>query len=97
MARKGLAEMRAVKGTLIAYATAPDSASYGDSEQRNSFYTHDLLDALRVNSHMSVFDMLTIVTDQVSKKTNGEQVPWQSASLTGKFCFGSCEQGNYSR
>jgi len=97
VARKGLAEMNAAKGTLIAYATAPDSPSYGDSKQRNSFYTHYLLDALSVHADVSVLDMLTIVTDKVSKKTNGEQVPWQSASLTGKFCFGSCEQGNSSQ
>ena len=32
-----------------------------------------------------------------SKKTNGEQVPWLSASLTGKFCFASCEQGNLQK
>ncbi len=92
-----MAEIRAAKGTLIAYATAPNSFSYGDSKQRNSFYTHYLLDALGDHSNMSVLDMLTIVTDKVSKKTKGEQVPWQSASLTGKFCFGDCQQGNSSQ
>ncbi len=97
VAKKGLAEIRAAKDTLIAYATAPDSPSYGDSKQRNSFYTHYLLDALGVHADLSVLDMLTIVTDKVSKKTKGEQVPWQSASLTGKFCFGNCEQGNSSQ
>ena len=40
---KGLAKMDSPRGTLIAYATAPNLASYGDSDLRNSIYTKYLL------------------------------------------------------
>lgn len=88
----GLAEMKSPTGTLIAYATVPNTASYGDSSERNSIYTKYLLAALRDKQKisMSVLDMLTIVTQKVVTETNGIQVPWKSDSLTQRFCFGSC-------
>ena len=89
---KGLAKMDSPKGTLIAYATAPNTASYGDSEQRNSIYTKYLLDGLRDKPYLSALDMLTEVASQVVAETNGLQVPWQAASLTKRFCFGQCGQ-----
>ncbi|OAD20844.1 peptidase C14 caspase catalytic subunit p20, partial [Candidatus Thiomargarita nelsonii] len=45
--KKGLADMRSPVGSLLAYATAPNLASYGDSQQRNSIYTKYLLKGLR--------------------------------------------------
>jgi formylglycine-generating enzyme required for sulfatase activity len=89
---KGLAKMDSPRGTLIAYATAPNLASYGDSAHRNSIYTKYLLSALQQKSHLSVLDMLTGVTNQVVAETQGLQVPWQAASLTHRFCFGDCVQ-----
>jgi len=88
--KKGLAEMKSPTGSLIAYATAPDTPSYGDKRQRNSIYTKYLLDALRDMSHLSVLDMLTEVTQKVVAKTKGVQVPWKSDSLTQRFCFSRC-------
>jgi formylglycine-generating enzyme required for sulfatase activity len=88
--RKGLAKMQSPMGSLIAYATAPDLASYGDSNTRNSIYTQYLLDALRQKAHLSILDMLTEVTAQVTKRTGGQQVPWQASSLTQRFCFAEC-------
>jgi formylglycine-generating enzyme required for sulfatase activity len=88
--RKGLAKMQSPMGSLIAYATAPDLASYGDSNTRNSIYTQYLLDALRQKAHLSILDMLTEVTAQVTKRTRGQQVPWQASSLTQRFCFAEC-------
>jgi len=88
--RKGLAKMQSSMGSLIAYATAPDLASYGDSNTRNSIYTQYLLDALRQKAHLSILDMLTEVTAQVTQRTGGKQVPWQASSLTQRFCFAEC-------
>ncbi|RKZ71468.1 MAG: hypothetical protein DRR19_32565, partial [Candidatus Parabeggiatoa sp. nov. 1] len=91
--KKGLAEMKIPAGTLIAYATAPDTVTYGDSNERNSIYTKHLLTALRDNAHLSVVDLFTEVTIQVMAETEKKQVPsWQSASLTQRFCFGMCDQ-----
>jgi hypothetical protein len=94
--KKGLAEMRSPVGSLLAYATAPNLASYGDTQQRNSIYTKYLLKGLREKPWMSILDLLTDVTRQVVKETNGKQVPWQSASLTQRFCFGRCGGGSPS-
>jgi hypothetical protein len=90
--QSGLAEMKSPTGTLIAYATAPNTASYGDSTERNSIYSKHLLAALRdkKKTSISVLDMLTIVTQKVVAETNGLQVPWKSDSLTQRFCFGTC-------
>jgi len=88
--KKGFAEMRSPTGSLIAYATAPNTTALGDPRQRNSIYTKYLLDALRDMSHLSVLDMLTEVTQKVVAKTKGVQVPWKSDSLTQRFCFSRC-------
>jgi uncharacterized caspase-like protein len=69
--KKGLAKMDSPTGSLVAYATAPNTASYGDSKDRNSIYTQYLLEALRNLSHLSVLDMLTEVTQKVVAKTKG--------------------------
>ncbi|EDN69626.1 peptidase family C14 [Beggiatoa sp. PS] len=88
--RKGLAKMQSPVGSLIAYATAPDLASYGDSNTRNSIYTQYLLEALRQKAYLSILDMLTEVTRQVVKRTGSQQIPWQASSLTQRFCFAEC-------
>ena len=90
--RKGLAEMKAPLGFLLAYAAAPNMPSYGSSKQRNSIYTAYLLDALADNKKVSlnIFEMLSELTIQVFAKTNRKQSPWISYSLTKQFCFGSC-------
>ena len=88
--KKGLAKMQSPMGSLIAYATAPDLASYGDSNTRNSIYTQYLLEALRQKAHLSILDMLTEVTAQVTKRTKNKQIPWQASSLTQRFCFAQC-------
>jgi len=92
--KKGLADMKSPTGSLIAYATAPDTASYGDSNQRNSYYTKYLLEALRKMPHLSVLDMLTEVTKKVVAATKGEQVPWKSDSLMQRFCFSTCRSSS---
>ena len=91
--KKGLAQIKNHPiGSLVAYATAPNMASYGDSRWRNSIYTTYLLNALRDKNKVaiSILDMLTEVTNKVVKETDGEQVPWKSDSLTKRFCFGKC-------
>ncbi|OAD20289.1 peptidase C14 caspase catalytic subunit p20 [Candidatus Thiomargarita nelsonii] len=90
--KKGLAEIKGDMGFLIAYATAPDMPSYGNSKKRNSIYTAYLLSALRDKKKvsMSVLDLLTEVTKQVVAETRKAQVPWYSTSLTERFCFVDC-------
>ncbi|MEN8216692.1 MAG: SUMF1/EgtB/PvdO family nonheme iron enzyme [Pseudomonadota bacterium] len=92
--KKGLAGMKGPTGTSIAFATAPDAPSWsGKPGERNSIYTKYLLAGLRNNSHWHLADILIAVRNQVMEETKNEsvqQVPWESSSLTGQFCFGTC-------
>jgi formylglycine-generating enzyme required for sulfatase activity len=92
--KKGLAGIKGPTGTLIAFATAPDAPSWGGKPgERNSIYTKYLLEGLRDKSHWRLTDLLIAMRVQVMAETQNEpvqQVPWESGSLTGKFCFGTC-------
>jgi len=90
----GLADMKAPTGTLIAYATAPNKISWGGLPgERNSVYTKYLLKGLRHQAHLSITDLFIEVRNRVMQETKDEevqQVPWESVSLTRRFCFGQC-------
>ena len=83
----GLAQLRAPAGTLIAYATAPGKVAV-DGEGANSVYSGALVQALR-QPGLAVEDVFKQVRVQVSRATGGQQVPWESSSLTGEFMFRS--------
>ena len=87
---RGLAKMDAPVGSLIAYATAPNTVAWGDDKERNSIYTKHLLDALKNKAHLSILDLLTDVAGAVSRETQGEQSPWKHDSLTRRFCLSEC-------
>jgi Leucine-rich repeat (LRR) protein len=86
----GLAKMDAPTGSLIAYATAPNTVAWGDSRERNSIYTKHLLNALQTKVHLSILDLLTEVAGEVYRDTNGQQTPWKHDSLIGRFCLNGC-------
>ena len=82
---RGLAVMDAAKGTLIAYATAPGSVA-ADGEGKHGVYTEALLDALVIPG-LQVEEVFKKVRIEVERRTDGEQTPWESSSLTGDFVF----------
>jgi len=82
-AERGLAEMRAPTGSLIAYATAPGSVA-ADGAGANGIYTKHLLQNMRV-SGLSITDVFMRVRMGVVAETGKKQVPWESSSLTGYF------------
>jgi hypothetical protein len=84
-ADQGLAKMDAPKGSIIAYATAPDSVA-ADGTGRNGLYTEKLLKAMRVPGQ-PVEQMFKHVRDEVMRSTKDRQVPWESTSLRGDFYF----------
>lgn len=84
-AQGGLAQVKAPTGTLIAYATAPDSTS-DDGGGSNSPYTEELTKQLRVPGVL-VETMFRRVAEQVSARTGGKQEPWFSANVKGDFFF----------
>lgn len=81
----GLASVRGASGTLIAYATAPDSVAR-DGDGRNGLYTSELLNALRMPG-TRIEDVFKRVRIAVEAKSNGEQIPWESTSLVQEFYF----------
>jgi len=82
---QGLASVNAGIGTLITFATSPDTTAL-DGSGRNSPFTAALLNHIRTPG-LEVRTMLTRVRADVIKATNERQVPWDHSSLTGEFYF----------
>ena len=75
-------------GTLIMYATAPDDTA-ADGEGRNSPFTEALLEHVATPG-LEVGEMLERVVGTVkerTRRTGKQQVPWISASKSGRFFF----------
>ncbi len=84
-AARGLAQLEAAKGTLLAYATAPGEVAF-DGEGRNGTYTKHLLASLR-QPDTEIERVFKRVRQAVVKETGNKQVPWESSSLIGDFSF----------
>ena len=83
--RGGLASIDAPSGTLIAYATAPGRTA-SDGSGKNGLYTGLLLRNL-TQPDVAIEDVFKRVRVGVMQATQGEQIPWESSSLTGDFFF----------
>ncbi len=81
----GMAQINAPEGTLIAYATAPGKVA-ADGDGSNGLYTQEFLKAL-TSPGLKVEDVFKQVRVNVSRASNGMQVPWEASSLTGDFYF----------
>jgi len=80
---KGLAEVKAASGTLIAYATNPgDSALDGDDDE-HSPYVRALLKHIAVPGQ-DVRLMFSAVYESVDEATKQRQQPWYAAQLPGR-------------
>ncbi len=84
-AARGLAQVDAPTGTLIAYATAPGRTA-ADGDGANGIYTEEMLRVLRTPG-LKVEDVLKRVRAGVVQRTNGLQTPWDASSLIGDFYF----------
>jgi len=84
---RGLGRMDAPTGTFLAYSTAPGKvAADGARGQRNSPFTRHLLSVMQ-QPGLPIEEAFKEVRRNVSRETNGAQVPWESTSLTGFFTF----------
>jgi uncharacterized caspase-like protein len=81
----GLAQVSAPQGTLIAFSTSPGSVAY-DGVDGSSPYTRHLVEQLRTPGQ-SVEQLFKRVRISVARDTDNKQVPWESSSLMGDFCF----------
>jgi hypothetical protein len=83
--QRGLAEAQAVRGTIIAYATAPGSVAR-DGEGRNGIYTKHLLAQMR-QPGLAIEQVFKQVRIGVQQETKDQQIPWEASSLLGDFYF----------
>ena len=82
--------MDAPAGTFISFSTAPGSVA-ADGRGRNSPFTKHLLQAMR-KPDVPIELMFKEVRVGVMGETKGEQIPWDSSSLTGNFFFSRSEK-----
>jgi uncharacterized caspase-like protein len=95
--RPGLARVDAPQGTLVAFSTAPGAAAMDGRGSANSLYTRHLLENISVPG-LPVEQLFKRVRIAVAQETRRMQIPWESSSLMGDFCFrrspaGTCEPG----
>lgn len=93
-AQEGLAQVKAPTGTLIAYATAPDSVA-ADGGGANSPYVEELTKQIQV-SGVLLETMFRRVAEQVSSRSGGRQEPWYSANVKGDFYFSASPNSSLS-
>lgn len=82
----GLAATDAPLGSMVAFATAPGGVALDNPRDGHSLYTKHLLEQLQ-SPGLPVELLFKRVRLAVAKETGGVQVPWESSSLTGDFCF----------
>jgi hypothetical protein len=82
---RGLAQMMAPSGTLIAYSTGPNKTA-SDGSGNNSIYTTALLQNI-AQENISIMQMFQNTRFTVAQKSANEQIPWESTSLIGDFYF----------
>lgn len=87
----GLATMMASKGTIIAFATAPGAIADDNARGGNGLYTH-FLKKFMTQKGLKIEDVFKKVREEVLK-SNPRQIPWESSSLVGDFCFAGCDEG----
>lgn len=89
---EGLAPVTAPSGALIAYSTAPGAVAADSPDRRHSVYTKHLLQWMNVPG-LTVERMFKNVRIAVALETRQKQVPWESSSLMGEFCFQTRSDG----
>ncbi len=88
----GLAPLQAPSGTLIAFSTAPGSVAIDNPQQKNSVYTKHLLESFRA-PNVPIERMFKQVRVGVAQETQQQQIPWETSSLMGEFCFRTSTTG----
>ena len=82
---QGLAEAQDYQGFFIAYATSPGFVAY-DGAGRNSPFAQAFLSHVATPG-ADVSNLMISVRRDVSVSTGGEQLPWDTSSLTQPFFF----------
>ena len=94
----GLAAVEAPVGTLIAFSTSPGAVAMDGVGGRYSLYVKHLLKHMETPG-LPIEQMFKRVRIEVAQQSQRMQVPWESSSLMGDFCFmpgpsGTCAASN---
>ena len=81
----GLSQFDAPPGSLLAYATAPGNTA-SDGDGANGLYTESLLREMKV-PETRIEDVFKRVRLAVRRRSDGQQIPWESTSLDDDFYF----------
>lgn len=74
-------------GSLVIYSTASGGVAIdGDGKSKHSPFAEIFLELLD-RWNLEIFDFFRIICKRLSKKTEGKQVPWLSASVDIEFYF----------
>ena len=82
---KGLSQLDAPPGTLLAYATAPGNTAE-DGAGSHGLYTDKLLKEMQTPG-APIEDVFKRVRLSVRRNSEGAQIPWESTSLEADFSF----------
>jgi carboxyl-terminal processing protease len=91
----GLAPVEAPLGSMVAFSTAPGGVALDNPGEKNSLYTKHLLGSMQ-SPGLPVEMLFKQVRLSVARETGRVQVPWESSSLTGDFCFRQGPNGGCS-
>lgn len=80
---RGLAVMNAPIGSIISYSTSPGKTA-SDGSGKNGLYTGVLIEEVGKDKS-SITEMFQKVRRKVMEISKGEQIPWESTSLTDNF------------
>ncbi|MEO7729009.1 MAG: caspase family protein, partial [Burkholderiales bacterium] len=83
--QKGLSQIDAPPGTLLAYATAPGNTA-ADGLGANGLYTENMLKEMQA-PNAKIEDVFKRVRLNVRMQSRGQQIPWESTSLEQDFYF----------
>jgi len=90
--RPGLAAAEPAQGTVIAYSTAPGQVAVDGGQAGNGLYTRHLLSNMMIPG-LPIEQLFKRVRNAVARDTKGDQVPWESSSMVGEFCFKQTANG----
>jgi uncharacterized caspase-like protein len=92
---KGLAAIDAPAGTMVAFSTSPGGVALDNAKEDHSLYTKHFIEQMQTPG-LPVELLFKQVRISVVRDTQRLQVPWESSSLTGEFCFRADGKGTCS-
>ncbi|MBW8829195.1 MAG: caspase family protein [Burkholderiales bacterium] len=88
----GLLAASAPKGALIAYSTSPGAVAADSPQQKNGLYTRHLAKNMGAPG-LPIEDVFKLTRAAVLQESAGTQMPWETSSLVGSFCFSLSSTG----